>query len=62
MSVLGSRLSARVEAVCHSQMDSRMGGVTGHPHEMHQEHIKQNSNLNSQCKPDTSLSYSQSFK
>ena len=54
--------AARVRAVCGSQMDSKMDGVTGHPHETHQEHIKQNSNLSSQCKLDTSLSYSQSFR
>ena len=47
--------AARVRAVCGSQMDSKMDGVTGHPHETHQEHIKQNSNLSSQCKLDTSL-------
>lgn len=50
-----------VGAIYDSQMDSRMDGVSEHSHETHQEHIKQNSNLNSPCKLDT-LSYSQSFR
>lgn len=51
-----------VGAIYDSQMDSRMDVVSEHSHETHQEHIKQNSNLKSPCKLDTSLSYSQSFR